>query len=101
MFTVYVVNGTYKFSHYGEALSYARRIGGTITTKKSCNPLRVFNAIYDSIQRKEFCVNTALRIIGILGIASSFFADGFDQVDKNYFMLLLIYAEVAYSKDKK
>ncbi len=49
MFTVYVVNGTYKFSHYGEALSYARQIGGTITTEKSCNPLRVFNAIYDSI----------------------------------------------------
>ena len=49
MFTVYVVNGTYKFSHYGEACSFARRIGGTVEVKKSCNPLRIFNAIYDSI----------------------------------------------------
>jgi len=49
MFTYYQVNGTYNFSHYGEARSFANRINGSITIKKSWNPLRVFNSIYDSI----------------------------------------------------
>jgi len=49
MFTYYQVNGRYNFSHYGEAVSFANRIGGRITIKKSWNPLRVFNAIYDAI----------------------------------------------------
>jgi len=49
MFTVYQVNGRYNFSHYGEAVSFANRIGGAIVIKKSWNPLRIFNAIYDAI----------------------------------------------------
>lgn len=49
MFTYYQVNGSYNFSHYGEALSFARRIGGAIEVKKSFNPLRVLNSIYDAI----------------------------------------------------
>lgn len=49
MFTYYIVNGTYNFSHYGKALSFSRQINGNIEIKKSWNPLRVFNEIYDSI----------------------------------------------------
>lgn len=45
MFTIYVVNGRYKFQHYGEARSFARQINGTIVIKKSWNPLRVAGAI--------------------------------------------------------
>lgn len=48
MFTYYVVNGTYNFTHYGEASSFCRKIGGVIETKKSWNPIRVFSAIYNS-----------------------------------------------------
>lgn len=49
MFTYYQVNGSYNFSHYGEAVFFSRRINGTIKVKKSWNPLRAFNAVYDSI----------------------------------------------------
>lgn len=49
MFTYCQVNGTYNFSHYGEATFFASKIGGRIVVKKSWNPLRVFNAIYDAI----------------------------------------------------
>lgn len=49
MFTYYLVNGTYSFSHYGEASSFCRRIGGTIEVKKSWNPLRIVNVIYDAL----------------------------------------------------
>lgn len=49
MFTYYQVNGRYTFSHYGEALSFARQINGHLTIKKSNNPLRVFGAIYNAI----------------------------------------------------
>ncbi len=49
MFTYYQVNNTYNFSHYGEALTFSRQIGGTIVIKKSWNPLRIFSAIYDAI----------------------------------------------------
>lgn len=47
--TIYVINGTYKFTHYGEALSFARKIGGTIETKRSFSPMTIFGKIYDSI----------------------------------------------------
>lgn len=49
MFTYYQVNGTYNFSHYGEALSFSRRINGSVKVKKSFNPLRIANLIYDAI----------------------------------------------------
>jgi len=49
MFIYYLVSNTYEFSHYGEASTFCRQIGGYIEVKKSWNPLRVFNTIYDSI----------------------------------------------------
>lgn len=49
MFTYYQVNGTYNFSHYGEALSFAKQIKGTIEVRKSWNPIRIVNAVYDAI----------------------------------------------------
>ena len=49
MFTYYQVNGTFNFSHYGEALHFARKIGGNLVVKKSWNPLRLVLVLYDAI----------------------------------------------------
>lgn len=35
--TIYIVNGSYRFTHYGKALTFARQIGGRITTRKTRN----------------------------------------------------------------
>jgi hypothetical protein len=37
--TIYIVNGKYRFTHYGKALSFANRIGGVIKPTKTYNPI--------------------------------------------------------------
>ena len=49
MFTYYQVEGHYNFSHYGEALHFARQINGDIVIKKSWNPLRIIMWIGNKI----------------------------------------------------
>ncbi len=49
MFKYYKVNNTYSFTHYGEALSFSRRIGGRITIHKTCNPVKILSSFIDSI----------------------------------------------------
>lgn len=44
--TYYEVAGTYTFTHYGEALSFARRIGKRVVIKKTYN---IFKIIYAAI----------------------------------------------------
>lgn len=39
----YLVNGTYKFTHYGKAKAFANRINGHIEIKKTYN---VFSWLY-------------------------------------------------------
>lgn len=41
---IYVVNGRYKFTHYGKALSFARQIDGRIDVVKTFNPISYFLA---------------------------------------------------------
>jgi len=44
--TYYQVAGTYNFTHYGEALSFARRINKPVVIKKTYN---IFKIMYAAI----------------------------------------------------